>query len=85
MAQLFRHLGQCGFLWTIKRGAVRRTVDTYNVGADGLRISDTFFNQFKMVDQCDTVGFPPNNTVRVTVNVNGEVTADVDNSWITFE
>ena len=44
---------------------------------------DTFVNNFRMIGTAGGAKFKVHNTVHVTINANGELSADVDNSSVT--
>ncbi len=54
-----------------------------NIGADGLPFIDTFVNSFNIIGTAGAESFQVHNTIHVTVNSNGTLTADVDNSSVT--
>ena len=63
--------------------AVGVTRGTTNIAADGLPFIDTFVNNFYMIGTANGVKFKLHNTVHVTINANGDLSADVDNSSVT--
>jgi hypothetical protein len=63
--------------------AVGLTRGTTNIGTDGLPFIDTFVNNFYLIGTAGGVSFKTHNTVHVTVNANGEISAEVDNSSVT--
>lgn len=59
--------------------ATGETLETFN-GKVGFE--DTYVNNFKIIGQGPGNNFLVHNTIHFTVNANGEVTADVDNSSV---
>ena len=55
------------------------TQDHFNVGSDGLPVTFTFVNNFRIIGQGPGNNSLVHETFHVTVNANGELTADVDN------
>jgi len=78
-----------GFLVGLDTGdtyrATGRTGESFNVGAGGLPLSYTFVNQFNLVGPGDAVSFTVHETFHVTVNANGDLTADVSNVRVTCD
>lgn len=54
-----------------------------NIRADGLPFIDTFVNRFNVIGTAGAESFKIHNTVHVTVNANGDLSAEVDNSSTT--
>jgi hypothetical protein len=65
--------------------AVGRTGDSTNIGAGDLPISTTFVNVFKLVGPGGGVSFTFHQNTHVTVNANGETTAEVENTRVTCD
>jgi hypothetical protein len=63
--------------------AVGKTGGSTHIGSGGLPFIDTFVNNFYMIGTGGGVNFKLHNTVHVTVNANGELSANVDNSSVT--
>ncbi len=55
------------------------TQDHFNVGADGLPVTFTFVNNFRIIGQGPGNNYLVHQTFHVTINAHGEVTAEVDN------
>jgi len=55
------------------------TQDHSNFGSDGLPVTFTFVDNFRIIGQGPGNNFLVHQTFHVTVNANGKVTADVDN------
>jgi hypothetical protein len=60
--------------------AVGETQDTSTDNGPGPLFEFTFVNNFKMISRGTTANYLVHDTIRLTVNSNGEVTADVVNS-----
>ena len=55
------------------------TQDHINVGADGLPVTYTFVNNFRIIGQGPGNNYLVHQTFHITINEHGEVTAEVDN------
>jgi hypothetical protein len=62
--------------------AVGETQDTSTDNGPGPQFDFTFVNNFKMISQGTTANYLVHDTIHVTVNSNGEVTAEVVNSTV---
>jgi hypothetical protein len=60
--------------------AVGETQDTMTDNGPGPQFEFTFVNNFKMISRGTTANFLVHDTIHLTVNNNGEVTAEVENS-----
>ena len=63
--------------------AVGVTRGNTNISADGLPFVDTFVNNFNMIGTGGGVSFKSHATIHITVNANGDVTANVFNISVT--
>ena len=61
------------------------TQGSTSVGSGGLPISDTYINRFHLVGDGGAVTYYVRETIHVTFNANGELTAIVDNTEITCD
>ncbi len=59
------------------------TRESFNVDADGFPFVSTFVNHFHIVGIGGAVNFKIHNTIHVTINQNGVLAANVDNSSVT--
>jgi hypothetical protein len=55
------------------------TQDHFNAGSDGLPVTFTFINNFRIIGKGPGNNFLVHETFHVTINANGQVTAEVDN------
>jgi hypothetical protein len=62
--------------------AVGETEDTLTDNGPGPQYEFTFVNNFKMISRGTTANYLVHDTIHVTVNENGEVTAEVVNSTV---
>jgi hypothetical protein len=62
-----------------KYNAVGVTQETHNIAFDGFPYEDTYVNNFRIIGQGKGNNYLVHETWHVTINANGEVTAEVDN------